>query len=273
MKNNLQNDNPIGVFDSGIGGLTVAHAIQQLLPNEQLLYFGDTAHLPYGDKEPHSIKQYAVEISKFLLSKNCKVIIIACHTASSIAFEEVKKVVGNQAIVINVIDPVVKLFADYSFKNDNIGVIGTKGTIRSKVYPKRIKIENDKLNVKTLETPLLCPMIEEGFIDDKISQTVIDSYLSNEKLNNIKHIILACTHYPLIKKQISSYYHDKVNVIDSAEVVANYLVETLTTKNLLNSKPRKPHQFYVSDYTKSFEKSTRFFFKEEIHLEKKNIWN
>lgn len=272
MKNNLQKNNPIGVFDSGIGGLTVAHAIQKLLPNEQLIYFGDTAHLPYGDKAPYSIKHYAKEISNFLLSKDCKVIIIACHTASSVAYQEVEKIINGSAIVINVIDPVVKLFADPNFKGHNIGVIGTKGTIRSNVYPKRIQKENGKLSVKALETPLLCPMIEEGFIDDKISQTVIDSYLSNEMLTNIEHIILACTHYPLIKNQISSYYKNAVNVIDSAEVVANYLLVTLEAKNLLNDQPRKPHHFYVSDYTESFEKSTRFFFKEELHLEKKNIW-
>lgn len=274
MENNLKKNNPIGVFDSGIGGLTVAHAIQQKLPNEQLIYFGDTAHLPYGDKESYSIKHYATEISKFLVEKNCKAIIIACHTASAIAYKEIQKVVGNKAIVINVIEPVVKLFSKDNFpKQENVGIIGTKGTIRSNIYTKLIKAENDQLGVKSLETPLLAPMIEEGFINDKISQAIIDSYLSNKTLNEINHIVLACTHYPLIKKQIASFYNDKINVIDSSEVVAQYLYEVLRTNNLLNNNKTAQHTFYVSDFTESFEKSTRFFFEKEITLEKKNIWS
>ncbi|MEX2379617.1 MAG: glutamate racemase [Vicingaceae bacterium] len=272
MDNNLKKENPIGIFDSGIGGLTVAHAIKTHLPKEQLVYFGDTAHLPYGDKEPYSIKHYSVEIAKFLLERKCKLIVIACHTASSIAYKEVKRIVGNQAIVVNVVDPVVQLLAKIN-KSNAVGVIGTKGTIKSDVYRKRIADENATLFVKSLATPLLCPMIEEGFIDDKISQTVIDSYLSDERLSDIEHIILACTHYPLIKKQISSYYSDRVNVIDSAEVVAQHVAKLLDSKNLLSEIQRYPHHFFVSDYTKSFEKSTRFFFKEKIKLEKGSIWS
>lgn len=274
MINNLQKTNPIGIFDSGIGGLTVAHSIQQKLPQEQLIYFGDTAHLPYGDKEPYSIKHYTTEISKFLLEKNCKAIIIACHTASSIAYKEIQKVVNNRAIVINVIEPVVKLFSHGNLLDgSNIGVIGTKGTIRSKIYPKLIKAENSSLNVQALETPLLAPMIEEGFIDDKISQAIIDTYLSNKKLKDIDQIILACTHYPLIKNQISSFYNNKIKVIDSSEVVAQHLYDTLKSRDLLNDEKSASHNFYVSDFTESFEKSTRFFFQKKINLEKKNIWS
>lgn len=272
MKTNLKKEYPIGIFDSGIGGLTVAHAIKNHLPNEQLIYFGDTAHLPYGDKEPYSIKHYSVEIAKFLLERKCKLIVIACHTASSIAYKEVKRIVGKQAIVVNVVDPVVQLMAKIE-KSKAVGVIGTKGTIKSDVYRKKIGEENKQLLVKSLATPLLCPMIEEGFINDKISQTVIDSYLSDEKLSEIEHIILACTHYPLIKKQISSYYKNQVNVIDSAEVVAQHVARLLKEKGLLSEAQLLPHHFYVSDYTKSFEKSTRFFFKEKIKLEKGSIWS
>lgn len=272
MEHNLKKENPIGIFDSGIGGLTVAHALTNHLPKEQLIYFGDTAHLPYGDKEPYSIKHYSVEIAKFLLQKKCKLIVIACHTASSIAYQEVKRIVGKDAIVVNVVDPVVELMASIE-KSQQVGVIGTKGTIKSDVYRKKIADRNADLLVKSLATPLLCPMIEEGFIDDKISQTVIDSYLSDEKISDIEHIILACTHYPLIKKQISSYYHDKVNVIDSAEVVAKHVANLLSRKKLLSEERLQPHHFYVSDYTKSFEKSTRFFFKEKIKLEKGSIWS
>ncbi len=267
----MQANQPIGIFDSGIGGLTVANAIRQVLPNEQIVYFGDTAHLPYGDKEPYSIKHYSTEIAKFLLKQNCKVIVMACHTASSNAYNEVLETVNGKALVINVVDPVINYLKNN--KNKLIGVIGTKGTINSGIYENKIKEEQINKIVKTLATPLLCPMIEEGFINDRISHTVIQSYLEDEKLKNIDAIVLACTHYPLIKKEINDYYNKHVEVIDSSEVVANFLKEELSRLDLLNKEERKVDQFYVSDYTESFEKSTRFFFKESIRLEKGSIWS
>lgn len=268
------NNNPIGIFDSGIGGLTVANAIQKLLPDESLVYFGDTAHLPYGDKEPYSIKHYSVEIAKFLLQKDAKVIVMACHTASSIAYNEVKRIVGKKAIVINVVDPVISILSRIETKNNKVGVIGTKGTIQSKVYPKKVLQTNEQLKISCLETPLLCPMIEEGFIDDQISQTVINRYLGNDTLANINHMVLACTHYPLIKNQIAEFYGKSVDVIDPSEVVALRVKELLSEKNLMRDPHLNPeHHFYVSDYTQSFEKSTRFFFGEKVKLEKGSIWS
>lgn len=273
-KDNLSPSNPIGIFDSGIGGLTVAHAIQDLLPNEQLIYFGDTAHLPYGDKASYSIKHYAVELSKFLLDKGCKVIVIACHTASSVAFQEVQEVVGDQAIVINVVDPVIQKLSDEANRGGkSIGVIGTKGTIQSGIYPRKIGDKSASLKIKALATPLLCPMIEEGFIDDNISKTVIESYLQQEQLSDINKIVLACTHYPLIKNQIDQFYKGEVEVIDSSEVVAIHLKNILEEKGLQNEGPKDVHHFYVSDYTPSFERSTRFFFGEKVRLEKGSIWS
>jgi glutamate racemase len=174
--------------------------------------------------------------------------------------------------VVDVVSPVIDLFRNYGNQH-KIGVIGTKGTIQSGIYSKKILNINNTLSVASLATPLLCPMIEEGFINDDISQAVIDNYLSNSELNNIQSIILACTHYPLIKKQISSYYQDKIEVLDSAEITATHIKKLLQKKNLLNDLKTAPHHFYVSDYTKSFEESTRFFFKEEIKLEKGTIWS
>lgn len=272
--NNLKAENPIGIFDSGIGGLTVAHAIKELLPEEQLIYFGDTAHLPYGDKASYSIKHYATELSKFLLDQHCKVIVIACHTASSVANEEVKAVVGDQALVINVVEPVIaKLIRESAQGGKKVGIIGTKGTIKSAIYPERLSNHDESIKVKPLATPLLCPMIEEGFIDDRISETVIESYLKQDQLAAIDKIVLACTHYPLIKKQIDQYYQGGVEIIDSSEEVALHLKHLLSEKKLLNEKLSKPHHFYVSDYTPSFEKSTRFFFGEKVTLEKGSIWS
>lgn len=268
---NLKKENPIGIFDSGIGGLTVASAVKHYLPNEQIIYFGDTAHLPYGDKAKYSIKHYSTEISKLLLAQNCKAIVIACNTASSIASKEVAKTVDEKALLINVIDPVIEEIVK-SYQEKHIGVIGTKGTIASGMYKKKLAKVAPHLKVSSMATPLLAPMIEEGFINDKISQTVVDSYLSNKKLKGIEAIVLACTHYPLIKKQIDTYYNGKVKLIDTADIVARNIKQLLTDKKLLNVGKRHSHLFYVSDYTKSFEQSTRFFFQEMIHLEKKAIW-
>jgi glutamate racemase len=267
----MSNINPIGIFDSGIGGLTVANAINKKLPNEKLIYFGDTAHLPYGDKSADSIKYYSIRIAKFLLDNNCKTIVIACNTASSLAYETVKDFVGKNALVINVIDPVVeKAATDDQYKK--IGVIGTKGTIKSDVYSEKIKAVNNGIEVASLATPLLAPMIEEGFFNNKISRTVIQSYLEKPKLKKIDALILACTHYPLIKPEIEEYYKGEVNIYDSAEIVADYVKKALSGKKLLSKGQKPQHHFYVSDFTESFEKSTRFFFKTKIHLEEVSIW-
>ena len=263
---------PIGIFDSGIGGLTVANAIRKILPNEQIIYFGDTAHMPYGDKSPEAIKFYSLKIAKFLLDKNCKLILIACNTASAHAYHELLHFLGDQVPIINVIDPVV----DSMIKAGNhkkIGVICTKSTIRSDIYAKKFKMSDASLEVSSLATPLLAPMIEEGFFNNNISKTVINSYLSSPKLKKIDSLILACTHYPLIQPEISSFYKEKVDIINTAEIVAEHLKQRLTALDLLNDDIPKRHQFFVSDYTPSFARSTRLFFGEKIHLTYKPIWD
>ncbi|SKB28608.1 glutamate racemase [Daejeonella lutea] len=263
---------PIGIFDSGIGGLTVANAIRKILPNEQLIYFGDTAHMPYGDKSPEAIKFYSLKIAKFLLDKNCKMIVIACNTASSHAFHELIHFLGDRIPIINVIDPVVDLMVK-SGDDKKIGVIGTKSTIRSDIYARKFKQADPGIEVSSLATPLLAPMIEEGFFDNNISKTVINSYLSSSKLKKIDSLILACTHYPLIKSEISSFYKGKVNIINTAEIVAQHVKDRLSDLQLLNAEPAKKHQFFVSDYTPSFAKSTRLFFGEKINLKLEPIWD
>lgn len=261
---------PIGIFDSGIGGLTVANAIRQLLPCENLLYFGDTAHLPYGDKSPDAIKGYAAEITGFLLQHDCKMIVIACNTASSLAYDVVKIKSGREILLVDVINPVVEKVA--AKKIMRIGVIGTRATIRSDVYAQKIKEKNAHIEIASIATPLLAPMIEEGFFNNKISSTIINSYLSRPKIRNIDALILACTHYPLIKKEIEHYYNHTVEIIDSAEIVAQHVKKLLRKKGLLNKKNSGQHRFYVSDFTKSFEQSTKLFFKGKIKLEKMNLW-
>jgi len=271
-KNTSSPSNPIGIFDSGIGGLTVANAIHRLLPNETLIYFGDTAHLPYGDKAPESIRGYAAKITDYLLEQNCKMIVIACNTASSIAYETVKKQAGGNAIVVDVINPVV---AEVSVmkKVKHVGVIGTRATIRSNAYALRIEKKNPSMKVSSLATPLLAPMIEEGFFNNKISRTIINSYLSRPKIKKVDVLILACTHYPLIKPEIVEYYKGNINIVDSADIVARYVKDLLSKSDLLNSGKAYKHRFYISDFTKSFEESTKIFFKGKIKLEHKNLWN
>jgi glutamate racemase len=263
---------PIGIFDSGIGGLTVANAIRKILPQEQLIYFGDTAHMPYGDKSPEAIKFYSLKIAKFLLDKGCKVIVIACNTASAHAYHELLHFLGDRIPIINVIDPVVDLLVKNE-QDRKIGVIGTKSTIRSDIYAKKFKAADPSVVVSSLATPLLAPMIEEGFFNNNISKTVINSYLSSPKLKKIDSLILACTHYPLISSEISAFYKDKVRIINTAEIVARHVQDRLKELNLLNEEVPKRHQFFVSDYTPSFEKSTRLFFGEKISLSLKPIWD
>lgn len=269
----FMSDAPIGIFDSGIGGLTVAKAIQRALPNESFIYFGDTAHLPYGDKSPESIRSYAKKITELLLASNCKAIVIACNTASAHAYKEVLKMVPSHVPVINVVDPVATYTAQH-YEKGKIGVIGTKGTIQSRIYVKRIEKRNAKLKVLSNATPLLASMIEEGYFNNKISQSIINNYLSKPSFKGIDALILGCTHYPLIKKEVERFYDGKIEIIDSASVVANAVKDTLGKKNLLNTSLKKPKfQFWVSDYTESFEMSTAIFFKTKQKLVEKRIWS
>ena len=266
-------EQPIGVFDSGVGGLTVASAIKQVLPGENLIYFGDTAHLPYGDKSEETIINYSKHIADFLIQKNVKVVLIACNTASAIAYNELRRYLDDRILIVNVIDPVVNYVAAH-YTGTKIGVIGTKGTINSGMYESKIVENDESVRVASLATPLFVPMIEEGFVYDDISNAIIRSYLSSNVLSDIQSLILGCTHYPIIKNQIRKFFDFKIDVLDSANIVAQFLKEQLETKGLLNTNnSSSPNDvFYVSDYTSYFEAIARMFFEERINLVKKNIW-
>ena len=267
----MNSESPIGIFDSGIGGLTVAHAIREALPSESLFYFGDTAHLPYGDKSPASIRHYAARIAGFLLQRDCKLIVIACNTASAHALKTVQDVCGPKIPVVNVVDPVAK-YVSKRFKTGKIGVIGTKGTISSRIYARKIKALNEELKVVSKATPVLAPMIEEGFFNNNISKAVVHDYLQHSSLKNIEALVLGCTHYPLIRNEVEDYYDGKVQIIDSAIAVAREVSAILGRKRLKHSGRRAGDRFYVSDYTASFERSTQQFFGERIKLKEKRIW-
>ena len=265
------NNNPIGIFDSGLGGLTVAKAINQVLPDEDIIYFGDTAHLPYGDKSKLTIIQYSSQITDFLLEKQCKVIVIACNSASANAYEDIVKQVDGKVKVLNVIDPVVDYITDTEYKQ--IGVIGTKSTIDSNTYEDKIHARKKGLYVSSMATPLFVPMIEEGFIFDDISNAIIRTYLSRHEISGIESLILGCTHYPIIKHQINKFYNFEVDIVDSGRIVADSLKKLLSENSLLKeSSSNTPEiKFYVSDLTRYFKLIGKMFFEEEIELEKHTL--
>ncbi len=263
---------PIGIFDSGIGGLTVASAIAKLLPDEMLIYYGDTAHVPYGDKSAELIRSYSLRITDFLLhQKKCKAIVIACNTASAAAYEVLRDQHKGSIPVINVIDPMVEeVIADNAIKK--VGIIATKATVASGTYQEKFSRRKPSLRYFALATPLLANMIEEGFYNNHISTAILEKYLSHDEFKDIDALVLACTHYPLIKKEISAFFNHKVKIFDSADIVAAKLKWILEKEKLVSKKKSGNDVFYVSDYTDSFEQSTRIFFKKKINLEKNNLW-
>lgn len=268
----MQKNAPIGIFDSGIGGLTVAHAIKEKLPNENLIYFGDTAHLPYGDKSTATIQAYAIKIADFFLQKKCKVIVIACNSASAAANDLLKEYVASRATIINVIDPMVE-YVSKQCSGKTVGIVGTKKTINSNIYHNSITKINSTIEVKSLATPLLVPMIEEGFLHNRIAHDIIDKYLGDDSLTNIDSLVLGCTHYPLIKEELNKYYKKDVEILDSSIITAKFLKQFLESVNLLSESTQDgDNHFYVSDLTVSFDHSAKLFFGEPVVLEKYKLW-
>lgn len=263
--------NTIGIFDSGIGGLTVANAISKRLSNESLIYFGDTAHLPYGDKSEDLIKSFSLDIADFLIeTKHCKAVVIACNTASAVAYEYLRDKHQGNIPILNVIDPIVEAIIqdDKIFK---VGLIATQTTVNSGVYQEKLQRRKPNLQVEVLATPLLVPMIEEGYAHDNISHAVIENYLKNPKFKDIDALILGCTHYVLIKDEISAYFNGKVKLYDSTDILAEKLENILENENLLNKHRKEKDHFYVSDLTKGFQKSASRFFGNTIELELKKL--
>ncbi len=261
---------PIGIFDSGIGGLTIAHAIVKQLPNENMVYFGDTAHLPYGDKSAATIQAYSVKIAHLLLQQNCKLIMIACSSASTAAYELVKEYVGSKAIVMNVVDPTIQ-WLHKQYANHSIGLIGTRQTVHSNVYKKKIDALNCGIQLTSRATNLLASAIEE-FGNNSVTRSLIEEYLSYPDFKHISALVLACTHYPIVKPSIADFFGDKVAIIDPSEIVAHAVKQRLMEAHLLNTHQDGSKHFYVSDYTESFASGTKRFFQEEILLEHYPLW-
>ena len=259
----LHHSQPIGILDSGIGGLTIAAALKQALPGEDLIYYGDTAHFPYGEKSLSALQQYTCDISDFLLQRECKLIVVACYTASATAYSALQQHVGDNALLANVIDPTITYIAKH-YADQSIGLIGTRQTIHSQCYPQRLAKLNKNIRLHSKATPLLAPLVEEGFANEAFVDDLLHAYLDDPSMQNIQALILGCTHYPLLKSRINHYYQDKVNVIDAASIVSDNIVQQLQSQQLCNPQPQSEEHFYLSDYSENSVNAAKVFFGEDV---------
>ena len=251
----------IGVFDSGIGGLTVLKEIRKVLPNEKIFYFGDTARVPYGEKTKELITRYSKEIVEFLLDKEVSAIVVACNTATALALEELRKTF--KIPIIGVIKAGAKT-AINTTKSGNIGVIGTKATVNSKRYEEEIKKLSENVKVIAKACPLFVPAVEEGILDGKLVDQIIKTYLDDFE-KEIDTLILGCTHYPLLKSAIGKIYTN-LNIVDPARETALNLKEILEEKNLLKNDATKNREvkYYVTDGKDKFKEIGIMFLDENI---------
>lgn len=241
---------PIGVFDSGVGGLTVAKEIMKRLPKEKIIYFGDTARVPYGNKSRETVTAYSRQIVNFLLGKGVKAIVVACNTASAFALETIRDELP--VPVVGVVKPGARTAAGTT-ENGRIGVIGTEGTINSGLYVEYLKEIRPDLNVFGKACPLFVPLVEEGWTDDSVTEEVARRYLSELLDKDIDTLVLGCTHYPLLKGTIGKVVGESVKLVNPAYETAMELARILEDKELLNSSDETPHhKFFVSDGAEKF---------------------
>lgn len=261
MKKKLQN-NPIGVFDSGVGGLTVVKELVRLLPHENMIYFGDTARVPYGTKSKDAVIKFSCEIVDFLIKKNVKLILVACNTASAIALNTLRKKAG--VPLVGVIEPGA-VSAVSASRNRKIGVIGTEATIKSRAYEKAIKKIAKGYKIVNRACPLFVPIAEEGWMNKKVSGIIAGEYLGLVKKARVDTVILGCTHYPLLKNVIGKTLGKNIKLIDSAAEVAAKIGNVLRNKKLLNSRSRSGRvQFFVSDAPEKFKRLGKIFLGKKI---------
>ncbi|OGE41938.1 glutamate racemase [Candidatus Daviesbacteria bacterium RIFCSPLOWO2_01_FULL_39_12] len=250
-------NNPIGIFDSGIGGLTVAKEIIKQLPNESLIYIGDTARVPYGTRSKEIVTKFALELVDFLLRRKVKCLVVACNTISAYALSEIKKV--SPVPVVDVLQPVVDR-AIKTTKNKKIGVIGTQGTIQNRAYDLAIKKLDPKIKIVSCACPLFVPMAEEGLNHHQATKLIAREYLSDVIGGGIDTLILGCTHYPLLDEAIREAVGKGVILIDSAGPTVTELKKVLSEKNLLSNNPYLKYEFFVTDVPERvYQVASRFF--------------
>ena len=252
----IDRDAPVGVFDSGIGGLTVAREIMRNLPNEEIVYFGDTARVPYGSKSKETVTRYSRQIVRFLQSKEVKAIVIACNTASAYALETIKKELDIP--IIGVVEPGARVACETTV-NDRIGVIGTEATVHSGIYTSFIRRQKPDVQVVSKACPLFVPLVEEGWLKDPITMEVARRYLEELLQYDIDTLILGCTHYPLLRSTVQKIVGEKVNLVNPAYETARDLKKLLEREGLSNpdhetDPSEMDHRFYVSDAAEKFNK-------------------
>jgi len=263
MKIMKNSGNAIGIFDSGVGGLTVFKEIRKTLPNENLVYLGDTARVPYGTKSAEVVRKYSESNVEFLVSKGVKFVVVACNTASSTSISYLREKFP-ELPVIGVINPIVEAMKR-EVDIDKIGVIGTRTTIGSGVYQKSIKSVIDR-DVIGKACPLFVPLAEEGIVDSSITMLAIEKYLKEMREEDIDTLILACTHYPLLKRAISFYFNESVRIMDSAYYTARELKKILIDKHLLNKNTNSGQdEFFVTDAIENFKKIGEMFLGSEMN--------
>lgn len=248
-----KNAAPVGVFDSGVGGLTVAREIMRQLPNENLVYFGDTARVPYGSKSRDNIIRYSRQIIHFLKTKGVKAIVIACNTASALALDVVRE--ESDIPIIGVVEPGARAALQIT-QTKKIGVIGTEATVQSAMYGKIIKGLDPTVSVIGKACPLFVPLVEEGFAKHKVTEEIIDYYLASMKESDIDSLILGCTHYPLLRSRIRAYLGDKIQLVNPAYETAMDLKYILKESGMENAGKEGKHatySFYVSDAADKFK--------------------
>lgn len=245
---------PIGVFDSGVGGLTVAREIMRQIPNERLVYFGDTARVPYGNKSKETITKYSKQIIRFLKTQKVKAIVVACNTASAYALDEIEKELDIP--IIGVVKPGAKVAAEAT-RNGKVGVIATAGTIQSGIYTEYIQGMKPDIQVIGKACPLFVPLVEEGLLEDPVTDEIATRYLNELKDIDIDTLILGCTHYPLIRSTVGRIMGQQVTLVNPAYETAIELRSLLERENLLNPTTQRlgtnQYQFYVSDGADKFK--------------------
>ncbi len=260
-------NNPIGIFDSGVGGLTVLKEIKRKLPTEKLIYLGDTARVPYGNKSKDTIIRYSIENTKFLMQFDIKLLVVACNTSTATSLKTLKEIF--KIPIVGVIEPGAKKAVEIT-KNQRIGIIGTDATIKSSAYKEEIKSLNNKISVFSKSCPLFVPLVEEGLLKGAIVDDVISHYLKIFKGKNIDTLVLGCTHYPMLKRPIAKFFNHSINIVDSARETSNLVLNLLKDSNLLSDRKEilEP-DYYVTDAAERFLKVGKTILGK--HLEKVTV--
>lgn len=253
---------PIGIFDSGIGGLTVFKEISRILPREDLLYLGDTARVPYGTKSAETVRRYALQNVRFLLKEDVKMVIVACNTASAFALEELQKEFSIP--ILGVVEPGVE-GALRTSRSKRIGVIGTEGTVSSSAYAKHLLRSDSSIFVTSSPCPLFVPLVEEGWWEGEVTEEIVRLYLKDMLKQEIDTLILGCTHYPLLKNTLQKVIGPHVALIDSAEETARIASLLLARQNLMRAENRNPRrEFFVTDSPERFRRLGHLFLNEPL---------